>query len=70
MECSEEAWEIMTTLQPASFTAVNTALAVPGTRGLHSSTFRLNCSAFCGTGVAFRGCLGGVAGVLRISRGC
>jgi len=27
--------------------------------GLHSSTFRLNVSAFCGTGGAFRGCLGG-----------
>jgi hypothetical protein len=29
----------------------------PG-RGLHSSTFRLNLSATCGTGGAFRGCLG------------
>jgi len=27
-------------------------------RGLHSSTFRHNVSAFCGIGVAFRGCLG------------
>ena len=25
-------------------------------RGLHSSTFRLNVSAFCGIGGAFRGC--------------
>jgi len=31
----------------------------PG-RGLHSSTFRLNISVFCGIGGAFRGCLGGV----------
>jgi hypothetical protein len=29
-------------------------------RGLHSSTFWLNVSAFCGVGGAFRGCLGGV----------
>jgi len=28
--------------------------------GLHSLTFPLNVSAFCGTGGAFRGCLGGV----------
>ena len=28
--------------------------------GLHSSTFRLNVSAFCGIGAAVRGCLGGV----------
>jgi hypothetical protein len=34
-------------------------LATPG-RGLHSSTSRLNVSAFYGIGVAFRGCLGGV----------
>ena len=27
-------------------------------RGLHSSTFQLNLSAFCGIGGAFRGCLG------------
>jgi len=30
--------------------------------GLHSSTFRLNVSAFCGIGGALRGCLGGVWG--------
>jgi cullin 1 len=42
-------------------------------RGLHSSTFRLNFSAFCGTGVhsgfveaVFRRC----EGVLRSIRGC
>ena len=29
-------------------------------RGLHSSTSRLNVSAFCGIGGAFVGCLGGV----------
>ena len=28
--------------------------------GLHSSTFWLNVSAFCGMGGALRGCLGGV----------
>jgi len=31
----------------------------PG-RGLHSSTFRLNVSTFCGIGGALRGCVGGV----------
>ena len=31
-------------------------------RGLHSSTFRLNLSAFCRIGGAFRGRLGGVRG--------
>jgi hypothetical protein len=29
-------------------------------RGLQSSTFRLNVSAYRGTGGAYRGCLGGV----------
>jgi len=29
-------------------------------RGLHSSTFRLNVSTFCGIGGVFRGCLGSV----------
>jgi len=32
-------------------------------RGLHSSTFRLTVSALCGTGGAFRGCLGCLWGV-------
>jgi len=32
-------------------------------RGLHSSTFRVNLSAFCGIGGALRGCLGGVRGL-------
>ena len=35
-------------------------------RGLHSSTFRLNVSAFCGIG---EGCLGGVSGVFGGMRG-
>jgi len=39
-----------------------TPQAVTG-RGLHSSTFRLNVSALCGIGGAFRGYLGGVYGV-------
>jgi len=29
-----------------------------GGRGLHSSTFRLNVSAYCETGGAYRGCQG------------
>jgi len=41
-----------------------------GSRGLHSSTFRLNVSAFCGIGGACRGRLGFVEEVLRgIKRG-
>jgi len=39
-------------------------------RGLHSSTIRLNVSAFCGTGGAFRGCLGGIYEVLGDMQGC
>jgi len=40
-------------------------------RGLHSSTFRLNVSAFYGIGSAFRGCFtGGVQGVSGGLRGC
>jgi hypothetical protein len=39
-------------------------------RGLHSSTFWLNLSAFCGTGAAFMGCLGGIWAVTRGVRGC
>ena len=31
MECSEDAWLIITTLHPACLTVSNTALAVPGT---------------------------------------
>jgi len=42
--------------------------------GLHSSTFRLNVSAFCGIGVAFRDCCSGVFrrwyGVLGDIEGC
>ena len=38
-------------------------------RGLYSSTFRLNLSAFCGIGGAFRGCLGGVYEVSGCIRG-
>jgi hypothetical protein len=37
-------------------------------RGLHSSTFRLNASAFCGIGGASRGYLGGCFAGCRGSR--
>jgi len=36
----------------------------PTVRGLHSSTFKLNLSAFYGIGVARRGCVAHVKGVL------
>jgi len=42
---------------------------VPG-RGLHSSTFRLNVSAFCGIGGALRGYSRGVYEVVGGKRGC
>jgi len=52
-----------------SVTAFLCSLAPNVGRGLHSSTFRLNVSAFCGRGVHVgvvwglcRGCLGGVRG--------
>jgi len=40
-----------------------------GGRGLHSSTFRLNVSAFCGIGGALRDCLGVVLRVCSRYRG-
>ena len=40
--------------------AMSSLLDRPISRGLHSSTLRLNVSAFCGIGSAFKGCLGGV----------
>jgi hypothetical protein len=43
---------------------------IPRGRGLHSSTFRLNVSAFSGMGDAFRDCFGGCAGVCRRCLGC
>ena len=36
------------------------AESLPPARGLHSFTFRLNVSAFCGIAGASMGCLGGV----------
>jgi len=41
----------------------------PGARGLHSFTFQLNLSAFCGIGGVFEGCLRGVLGVWGSIRG-
>jgi len=41
----------------------------PG-RGLHSSSLRLNLSAFCVTGLAVRGCFGGVWGGGGVFRVC
>jgi len=40
----------------------------PGVRGLHSSTFQLNLSAFYGIGGARRGCVARVKGVLGVFR--
>ena len=69
-ECSRQA-EIWTSASPwfsamyaAALFDVMSAAVLPG-RGLHSSTFRLIASAFCGTEGAFRGCFGGVQVVLR-----
>ena len=46
---------------------------VPRGRGLHTPTFRLNVSAFCGIGGAINGCSGGVRqafGDIRPCHGC
>jgi len=42
----------------------------PGGRDLHSSIFRLNVSAFCEIGGAFRSCLRGLQQVAADIRGC
>jgi hypothetical protein len=47
----------------------NLSVSIVG-RGLHSSTFRLNVSAVCGIGGAFRCCLRGERGVSGGIRGC
>jgi hypothetical protein len=36
---------------------------LPATRGLHSFTFQINVSAFCGIGGVYRVCLRGAQGV-------
>ena len=54
---------------PGSFSAGRAVRRVYTGRGLHSSTFRLNVSSLCGIRGAFRGCLGGVYGVLWGIRG-
>jgi hypothetical protein len=41
----------------------------PGCRGLHSSNFRLNVSAFCAIGGALRGSLGGCEGCFSVYEG-
>jgi len=51
-------------------TVVRRPQLVPHPRGLHSSTFRLNVSAFCGIGGASRGYVGGVYEVLGGVEGC
>ena len=43
--------------------------ATPPGRGLHSFTFQINVSAFCGIGGASKGCLGAIEGVLWGVRG-
>ena len=48
--------------------AVHPAGVVLG-RGLHSFTFQLNVSAFCGIGGALRVCLGVILRVFRRCRG-
>jgi len=47
-----------------SFTSCSRRADVAEGRGLHSSTFRLSLSAFCGVGGARRGCVARVKGVL------
>jgi len=47
-------------LLPVSAGTKATKLKLPQFRGLHSPTFRLNVSDFCGIGVTFRRWLGSV----------
>ena len=47
-------------LRPELVPVLGNLPAWPAARGLHSSTFRLNVSSFCGMGGAIRGCLGSV----------
>ena len=54
---------------PPAAAALATTASLRGRR-LHSSTFRLNVSAFDGIGCAFRGCFGGFKGVSRGITGC
>jgi hypothetical protein len=46
------------------------ALCMAAGRGLYSSTFRLNLSAFCGIGGTLRGCVGCVRVHQGVSRVC
>jgi len=48
----------------------NTIITHHSGRGLLSTTFRLNVSAFCGIGYACRDCLGVVLGVSGVTWGC
>ena len=48
-----------TVVKPEARFFANLLLEPPG-RGLHSPTVRLNVSALCGIGGAFRVCFGGV----------
>ena len=50
--------------------AVRLLLVVATGGGSHSSTFRLNLSALCGTESTFLGCLGGAWGVTGGMKGC
>jgi len=53
----------------APTTRRRSALIMPPTRGLHSSTFRLNLSAFCGIGIV-QGVFARFQGVLTSPGGC
>ena len=58
------AWSFLVAALPPAPPELEQGAGITG-RGLHPSTFRLNVSAFCGIGGAFRG----YYGVLRINRG-
>jgi hypothetical protein len=51
------------------FSQIFASSALPPLRGLHSFTSRLNVSAFCGIGSAFRGCFGVFSRCSGISQG-
>jgi hypothetical protein len=54
---------VAVSLPAMTLVSIAVMASAPVARGLHSSTFQLNVSAFCGTGSASKDCLGAVSGV-------
>jgi hypothetical protein len=63
-ECSDSVAEVFAAISPVVCSAKVGANLAPLIRGLHSSTFQLNMSAFSGIGGERRDCVARVKGVL------